>query len=106
MVFDAGWYVTIRFQNELKPGLLLSFIDPSHSDKRMFTGGMSLNLSVNDVDYEYERFKQAGFSFLEDIEDHDWGDRGFSISDPIGNLVYIYSEREISEKYKEAVREI
>ncbi len=43
--------------------------------------------------------KQTGISFIEDIIDHEWGDRAFRIKDPIGNLLYIYSEREIADIY-------
>ena len=49
--------------------------------------------------------KQAGISFIEDIIDHEWGDRAFRIKDPIGNLLYIYSEREIVDVYKDAIKE-
>lgn len=30
-----------------------------------------------------------------------WGDRGFSVIDPIGNSVYIYSDREPSEEFRQ-----
>ena len=49
--------------------------------------------------------KQAGISFIEDIIDHEWGDRAFRIKDPIGNLLYIYSERQIADIYKDAIKE-
>jgi len=35
------------------------------------------------------------------LEDHPWGDRGFSVMDPIGNSVCIYSDREPSEEFKQ-----
>ena len=41
---------------------------------------------------------------MEKITDHEWGERAFSLLDPIVNLVYIYSERELHEKYKDAVK--
>lgn len=49
--------------------------------------------------------KQAGISFIEDIIDHEWGDRAFRIKDPIGNLLYTYSERQIADIYKDAIKE-
>ena len=49
--------------------------------------------------------KQAGISFIEDIMDHEWGDRAFRIKDPIGNLLYTYSERQIADIYKDAIKE-
>lgn len=36
--------------------------------------------------------KQAGISFIEDITDHEWGDRAFRIKDLIGNyFIFIQS---------------
>ena len=32
---------------------------------------------------------------------HPWGDRGFSVIDPIGNSVYIYSDREPTDEFKQ-----
>jgi len=32
---------------------------------------------------------------------HPWGDRGFSVIDPIGNSEYIYSDREPSDELKQ-----
>ncbi len=38
------------------------------------------------------------------LEDHPWGDRGFSVIDPIGNSVYVYSDREPSDEFKQYYR--
>ena len=35
------------------------------------------------------------------ITDHPWGDRAFTVRDPNGVLLYIYSEREPSPEFKE-----
>ncbi len=48
--------------------------------------------------------KQAGISFIEDIIDHEWGDRAFRIKDPIGNYFIFISEREIADIYKDAIK--
>ncbi len=34
------------------------------------------------------------------IEDHPWGDRGFSVLDPNGIALYIYSDREPTGEFK------
>lgn len=70
-----------------------------------FAGGVTLNLMVEDVDTCYQSFQETGALFVEEITDHEWGDRAFSLLDPIGNVVYIYSPRELHDKYKEAVKE-
>lgn len=106
VTFDANWYVTIRLESD-KP-LFLSFQarNPAldYSSCSQFGGGVSLNLMVEDVDACYEQLKPMAFRFAEEIADHEWGDRAFSLYDPIGNLVYIYSERPLHDKYKDAVK--
>lgn len=105
MTFDAGWYIVICLPSGKTP-LLLSFQGNTEDMKsELFAGGVTLNLLVDDVDSLYERLKQDGLSFVEEIADHEWGDRAFSLYDPIGNLIYIYSARELHEKYKDAVKE-
>lgn len=105
MTFDAGWYIVICLPSGKTP-LLLSFQGNTEDmERELFTGGVTLNLLVDDVDSLYERLKEDGLSFVEEISDHEWGDRAFSLHDPIGNLVYIYSTRELHEKYKDAVKD-
>ncbi len=63
--------------------------------------GVMLNFKVDDVDSEYARLSQSGLTVAMPLEDHPWGDRGFSVTDPIGNSVYIYSDREPSDEFKQ-----
>ncbi|HHE31630.1 MAG TPA: glyoxalase [Chlorobaculum parvum] len=63
--------------------------------------GVMLNFSVDDVDAEYARLTGAGLQTAMPLEDHPWGDRGFSVIDPIGNSVYIYSDREPSVEFRQ-----
>ena len=79
----------------------IQFIEPQ-GDMPTFTGkGVTLNFKVDDVDAEHKRLMEAGLSEVMSLEDHPWGDRGFSVLDPIGNSLYIYSEREPSEEFKQ-----
>lgn len=106
VTFDAGWYVSIRFDSDPSKPIYLSFQGCNEEMiKESLTVGVTLNLMTEDVDACYERLKQKGISFSEEITDHEWGDRAFSVKDPIGNIVYVYSERELHEKYKNAVKE-
>ncbi|MDR2920928.1 MAG: VOC family protein [Tannerella sp.] len=106
VAFDADWYVMIRLESDNIAPIYLSFQGCNEDMIRdSFTGGMTLNLMTEDVDACYEQLKQTDISFFEDITDHEWGDRAFSVKDPIGNLVYVYSERELHDKYKDAVKE-
>ena len=105
VTFDAEWYVSILLESDSSRPIYLSF-QGSHGemDRVTFAGGITLNLMVKDVDACYEQIKKEAIAFEEEITDHEWGDRAFSLYDPIGNLVYIYSERELHEKYKDAVK--
>ncbi len=105
ITFDSEWYVVIRFDSIGITPLELSFQDTSVLNRDIFAGGMSINIEVKDVDACYNEIKDKGIVFFEDVTDHEWGDRAFSIQDPIGNIVYVFSVREISERYKEAVKE-
>ncbi len=62
--------------------------------------GLTYNLEVDDVDLEYERLMKLGNRLIMPLEDHPWGDRGFSILDPNGIGSYIYSNREPSEEFR------
>lgn len=103
--FDAEWYVSIHLQSDVNPFLYISFQQCDQEMNDNFTGGVTINMMLDDVDAAYEQIKQTGLPIHEDIADHEWGDRAFSVKDPIGNTVYIYSPRELHEKYKSAVKE-
>lgn len=105
MVFDAGWYVTVRLERDKNSPIFISFQSSEKITRNNFTGGVTLNLLTGDVDAYYRELKKSGILFLEEITDHTWGDRAFSVQDPIGNIVYIYSEREMDDEYKPAIKE-
>lgn len=108
VAFDSEWYVMIRLESEENTApLYLSFQSDNdfYAKRAHFAGGVSLNLKIEEVDACYNQLKETGILFVEEITDHAWGDRAFSVNDPIGNLLYIYTEREMGEAYKEAVKE-
>jgi len=97
-VFDCGWYVDLRIGGD---GPSMQFMQPQ-DDMPTFGGtGIMLNFKVDDVDTEHARLVEAGLQIAMPLEDHPWGDRGFSVIDPIGNSVYIYSDREPSDEFKQ-----
>ena len=104
IIFDAGWYVSVRFRSEGQTGIFLSFQDATHTGRKEADGTTTLNFMVGDVDAEYEKIRKTGIAFEEEITDHTWGDRAFSVPDPIGNVVYIYSERPLGDEWKDAVK--
>lgn len=107
LTFDAEWYVMIRLESDRPLYLSFQARNPAldYSTCSQFGGGVTLNLLVEDVDACYNQLKAMNAQFAEEITDHEWGDRAFSLYDPIGNLVYIYSERPLHEKYKDAIKE-
>ncbi|MEZ9595587.1 VOC family protein [Shewanella sp. 10N.261.52.F9] len=95
-VFDCGLYVTLRVG---QGGPEISIISPQEGMTTFSGGGVMLNFKVEDADAEYARLNQIGLEISIPIADPPWGDRGFSVSDPIGNLVYIYSDRKPSQEF-------
>lgn len=98
-VFDCGWYVTLKIGGQDGPEI--SFIQPQEGMPVFGGSGVMLNFKVDDVDSEHERLVKSELEIMMPIEDHPWGDRGFSVADPIGNSVYIYSDREPSADFKQ-----
>jgi len=97
-VFDCGWYIDLRIDGD---GPAIQFMQPQ-GDMPTFGGaGIMLNFKVDNVDAEHVRLVEAGLQTVMPLEDHPWGDRGFSVIDPIGNSVYIYSDREPSDEFKQ-----
>ena len=98
IIFDCGWYVNLSFGEE---GPTIQFMQPQENMPTYGGTGIMLNFKVENVDAEHDRLMNAGFQTAMPLEDHPWGDRGFSVIDPIGNSVYIYSDREPAEEFKQ-----
>ncbi|PHQ31844.1 VOC family protein [Rhodopirellula bahusiensis] len=96
-IFDCGWYVSLRINGD---GPTLQFMQPQGEAPAFGGAGVMLNFKVGDVDAEHARLTGAGLQAVMPLEDHPWGDRGFSVLDPIGNSVYVYSDREPSDEFK------
>ncbi len=98
ITFDCGWYLDINIGSN---GSTIQFMEPQ-GDMPIYAGaGVTLNFQVDDVDAEHKRLTKAGLNDVIPLEDHPWGDRGFSVIDPIGNSVYIYSNIEPSEEFQQ-----
>jgi len=98
VTFDCGWYVNLQFGNKTST---LQFMSPQQPGQPLVSGaGLMYNFAVEDVNQEYEKLTEAGLAVIVPLEDHPWGDRGFAIQDPNGISLYIYSEREPSDKFR------
>jgi uncharacterized glyoxalase superfamily protein PhnB len=99
VTFDCGWYVNLEFGSK---HCSLQFMAPQESHHQLSnSAGLIYNFDVEDVDGEYERLTGEGLTPVVPIEDHPWGDRGFAVQDPNGITLYIYSEREPTEEFKQ-----
>lgn len=102
IIFDCGWYLNLKIG---EADTTVQFMEPQ-GDLQVYGGtGVVLNFRVADVDAEYQRLTGAGLSVTMPLEDHPWGDRGFSVLDPLGTSIYIYSEREPAEAFRQYYRD-
>jgi len=98
VTFDCGWYINLKFGNGSST---LQFIAPQQGQTSCNPAGLMYNFSVPDVDAEYNRLTAEGLQPVMPLDDHPWGDRGFAVQDPSGVMLYIYSDREPSEEFKQ-----
>ncbi|WP_415408167.1 VOC family protein [Sulfurovum sp. CS9] len=99
ITFDCGWYINMEIGKNTST---LQFMAPQQPGQPTCDGiGLMYNFEVDDVDLEYERLTQLGNEPVMPLEDHPWGDRGFAILDPNGIMLYIYSNTEPSEDFKQ-----
>jgi uncharacterized glyoxalase superfamily protein PhnB len=99
VIFDCGWYVNLQFGDEAST---IQFMSPQQPDQKFSSGiGLMYNFEVDDVDEEYHALTNAGLIVVMPLENHPWGDRGFAIKDPNDITLYIYSNREPSEEFKQ-----
>jgi uncharacterized glyoxalase superfamily protein PhnB len=97
-IFDCGWYINLRIGGD---GPSIQFMQPKDGMVEYRAEGVMLNFRVDDVDAEHTRLLGEGVQPAMPLEDHPWGDRGFSIIDPIGTALYIYSDREPSNEFRQ-----
>lgn len=87
-VFDCEWYVVLRLATPYQePEICL--MSPQEG-LQAFSGGVFLNLLVEDADKLHSQLTQKGLTPTMPLEDHPWGDRGFGVLDPSGVIVYCY----------------
>jgi len=101
IIFDCGWYVEISFKTNGKK-LLLSLMEEPDKETLVKGNHVTVYLKVDDVDKELEKLTQMGLDIVSAIKDNPWGDRSFSVKDPMGNELYIFTETEPTEEYKNA----
>lgn len=101
IAFDCGWYLSLRIGTSAS----LQFMEPQGDQEKCNPQGVTYNFRVEDVDAEYASMLVSGLTPTLPIEDHPWGDRGFGVLDPIGLMLYVYSDREPSAEFKPFYKE-
>lgn len=103
VTFDYEWYSVVAFGD--KKQFTLSFMVPQDNESLFEDKGLTLNFHVDNVDSEYQRLViTEGLKAIRPLADNPWGDRSFTILDPIGNILYIYSEIKPTEEFAAAYK--
>jgi len=107
VTFDSGWYFSMMFYNG-SGKVDFSFMNPDNAyttfpgSDIIFSGGVTLNITVEDPDKEYEKYKDAGIEIIQGLGDCPWGDHSFLAKDPIGNNLYIFKWIKPSAEFVDA----
>ncbi|MDU1903273.1 MAG: hypothetical protein E6772_00705 [Dysgonomonas sp.] len=103
VTFECDWYITVLFNKERM--ITLQFMLPQFGEPLYGDGGATLNFYYEDVDAMYKKLvTDSGLKVVSPLEDQEWGCRAFTINDPIGNILYIYTPTEMKGEYKDAVK--
>ncbi len=101
VTFDCGWYCSISLGDEVE----IQFMTPQKESDMLFKNqGVTYNIAVDNVDEVYAYIQSVSVEIVDEITTHSWGDRSFVICDPNMIRLYIYSDREIEEEYRDAVK--
>lgn len=90
VTFEADWYVSLRSAGE-RP-FELALLDYRHETipegfRRAFSGGLLVNIEVEDVDSVYGSLRDAGLPIHLELRSEAFGQRHFITSDPNGVLI-------------------
>ncbi|WP_240051249.1 VOC family protein [Pseudonocardia sp. EV170527-09] len=102
-VFDADWYVSLR-----RGRFELALLDRDHPTipaayRGRSTGGMLVNMEVDDVDAEWDRLVvRGGLEALLPVRDEAFGQRHFIVAGPDGVLVDVITEIAPSPEFADA----
>lgn len=85
VTFEVDWYVSFRSKGE-RP-FELALLDYRHETipegfRSAFSGGLLVNIEVEDVDSVYGSFRDAGLPIHLELRSEDFGQRHFITSDP------------------------
>jgi uncharacterized glyoxalase superfamily protein PhnB len=100
--FDHESFLALRAPSGAQE---LSFMR-SEKEASSFPGsGLSYCFEVEDVDAEHARLTEAGLKVGRPLQDNPWGDRSFSVSDPVGIEIYVYKTIPPAKEYEASFKE-
>lgn len=90
VTFEVDWYVSLRSAGE-RP-FELALLDYRHETipegfRRAFSGGLLVNIEVEDVDSVYGTFRDTGLPIHLALRSETFGQRHFITADPNGVLI-------------------
>lgn len=83
----------------------LGFMAPEPGQPSYGGTGMTLCMRVEDVDAEHDRLTGAGLQVGMPLSDYPWGDRAFTVSDPVGVSLYIHKPIPPSAEFAKSIKE-
>ena len=104
LTFEADWYVSLKSKGE-RP-FELALLDYQHETipeayRKRFSGGLLINVEVEEVDSVFEAFKKAGLPVHLELRSEAFGQRHFITSDPNGVLIDVIKVIPFSEEFRE-----
>ncbi|WP_432797116.1 VOC family protein [Poriferisphaera sp. WC338] len=107
LLFDCGWYISLALNDNKPQPASIQFMSPQSPQQLTFQGqGLTYNLLVASADDFYNKLvTQNNLTPIMPLEDHPWGDRGFSIADPTGINLYIFHPIKASEEFQAAFKD-
>lgn len=105
--FTSDWYV--HLQSSQSADVNLAILDAQHETiPKDFQGpvsGLIINFEVADVDAIHEKLNAAGIPIVKPLQDEEFGQRHFIVSDPNGVLIDIVKPipptAEFAQQYSE-----
>lgn len=109
VVFDAGWYVSLKRPGDrpFELGILSEDHETLPDRFRQPVRGLLLNFEVDDVDAEYQRLvEQHGLTPVSPLRSEEFGQRHFILEDPAGVLIDIITEIPPTREFAEMTGQV
>lgn len=77
----------------------LGFMPPEQGAPRFGGAGLTICLQVASADAEHARLAPQGLRITRPLQDNPWGDRSFTVEDPVGISLYVHHPIAPAGKY-------